>query len=112
MSIRLVEHLATAGLVFALALPAASLVGSTLSGTTKFTFGTSVPAAPVANAVDSDVNLLKAARSAFGSLPKDMATPEFPISPERVELGRKLFEKEMRRFGIDKSVVEAKVEFL
>ena len=91
MSVRLVEHLATAGLVFALALPAASLVGATLSGTTKFTLGMSVPAAPVANGADSHVNLLKAAQSTFGSLPKDMATPEFPISPERVELGRKLF---------------------
>lgn len=26
-----------------------------------------------------------------GPLPKDMATPEFPITPERVDLGRKLF---------------------
>ena len=91
MSVRLVERLATAGVVFTLALPAASLVGATLSGTTKFTLGMSVPAAPVANAADSHVNLLKAAQSTFGSLPKDMATPEFPISPERVELGRKLF---------------------
>lgn len=38
-----------------------------------------------------DADLLKEARSHFEPLPKDMATPEFPVSPERVQLGRKLF---------------------
>ena len=44
----------------------------------------------VSSATD-DSQLLAAARQAFQALPKDMATPEFPITPERVELGRKLF---------------------
>ncbi|SIN68443.1 cytochrome c peroxidase [Singulisphaera sp. GP187] len=39
----------------------------------------------------SDADLLKEARSHFEPLPKDMATAEFPVSPERVRLGRKLF---------------------
>src|SRR5512135_3225263 len=35
--------------------------------------------------------LLSEADGIFKPLPKDMATPEFPITPERVDLGRKLF---------------------
>lgn len=42
-------------------------------------------------AADSGANLLKEAQAIFKPLPKDMATPEFPITPERVELGRELF---------------------
>jgi cytochrome c peroxidase len=38
-----------------------------------------------------DTDLLKEARSLFQPLPKDMATTEFPVTPERVRLGRKLF---------------------
>jgi cytochrome c peroxidase len=38
-----------------------------------------------------DAELLKDARGLFKPLPKDMATPDFPVPPERVELGRKLF---------------------
>ena len=38
-----------------------------------------------------DADLLKEARSLFQPLPKDMATAEFPVTPERVRLGRKLF---------------------
>jgi cytochrome c peroxidase len=45
----------------------------------------------VATAADVDADLLNDARSNFQPLPKDMATPEFPITPSRVELGRKLF---------------------
>src|SRR5260370_3693771 len=44
-----------------------------------------------ARAADVDADLLNDARSNFQPLPKDMATPEFPITPSRVELGRKLF---------------------
>src|SRR5712672_4753952 len=44
-----------------------------------------------ARAADIDADLLNHARSNFQPLPKDMATPEFPITPSRVELGRKLF---------------------
>ena len=35
--------------------------------------------------------LLTTAQQVFQPLPKDIATPEFPITPERVELGRTLF---------------------
>jgi len=35
--------------------------------------------------------LLKGTKDVFELLPKDMATREFPVTPERVALGRKLF---------------------
>jgi cytochrome c peroxidase len=38
-----------------------------------------------------DAALLKEARGLFQPLPKDMATAEFPVTPERVRLGRSLF---------------------
>ena len=38
-----------------------------------------------------DARLLKEARGFFRPLPKDMATPESPVTPERVRLGRRLF---------------------
>lgn len=38
-----------------------------------------------------DLQLLVKAQQSFQALPKDMATPEFPITPVRVELGRALF---------------------
>ena len=38
-----------------------------------------------------DRALLKQAQALFKPLPADMATAEFPITPQRVELGRKLF---------------------
>src|SRR5258708_8078261 len=44
-----------------------------------------------ARAADVDADLTNDARSIFQPLPKDMATPEFPITPSRVELGWKLF---------------------
>jgi cytochrome c peroxidase len=44
-----------------------------------------------ARAADVDAELLNNARSNFQPLPKDMSTPEFPITPSRVELGWKLF---------------------
>src|SRR3979490_3440571 len=44
-----------------------------------------------ARAADVDADLLNDARSNFQLLPKDMAMPEFPIPPSRVELGQKLF---------------------
>jgi cytochrome c peroxidase len=43
------------------------------------------------HAADGDANLLKEAQSFFQPLPKDMATSDFPITPTRVDLGRKLF---------------------
>ena len=39
----------------------------------------------------NDSGLLKDAQVRFEPLPKDLATAEAPITPERVELGRKLF---------------------
>ena len=44
-----------------------------------------------ARAADVDADLLNNARGNFQPLPRDMATPEFPITPSRVELGWKLF---------------------
>ena len=44
----------------------------------------------IAAAADDSV-LLKQAQEIFQPLPKDMATAEFPITRERVELGRALF---------------------
>jgi cytochrome c peroxidase len=38
-----------------------------------------------------DASLLKQARQLFKPLPKDAATAEFPVTPERVALGRALF---------------------
>jgi cytochrome c peroxidase len=48
------------------------------------------PVARFAVASD-DADLLKDAKSFFKPLPKDMATAEFPVTPERVRLGRALF---------------------
>jgi cytochrome c peroxidase len=45
----------------------------------------------LAQAGGGDAQLLKDAQRLFKPLPKDAATAEFPIMPERVELGRKLF---------------------
>ena len=42
-------------------------------------------------AATEDNALLKQAQGIFQPLPKDMATAEFPITRERVELGRSLF---------------------
>jgi cytochrome c peroxidase len=42
-------------------------------------------------AAAEDAPLLKQAQGIFQPLPKDMATAEFPITRERVELGRSLF---------------------
>jgi cytochrome c peroxidase len=42
-------------------------------------------------AAAQDTELLKQAQELFQPLPKDMATAEFPITRERVELGRSLF---------------------
>jgi cytochrome c peroxidase len=44
---------------------------------------------PGAAAPDSDI--LKQAQQVFSPLPSNAATSEFPITPERVELGRKLY---------------------
>jgi cytochrome c peroxidase len=40
---------------------------------------------------EDDVTLLKRAQELFQPLPKNMATPESPITKERVDLGQQLF---------------------
>ena len=51
-----------------------------------------VLAISLATAVEEDdVTLLKRAQELFQPLPKDMATPESPITNERVNLGQQLF---------------------
>jgi len=50
-----------------------------------------VLAAGIAPAEENDAQLLKEAQGLFERLPKDMATPKSPLTPERVDLGRKLF---------------------
>ena len=44
-----------------------------------------------ARAARNDAQLLGDAQRVFKPLPKNMAIPEFPITPELVEPGRKLF---------------------
>lgn len=63
---------------------AAALIAATLATT-------HVAPAFAADGGTGDSQLLAEAQRAFQPLPKDMATPEFPITPERVELGRTLF---------------------
>ena len=46
---------------------------------------------PLMAAAAEEDALLKQAQEIFQPLPKDMGTPEFPITRERVELGRSLF---------------------
>jgi cytochrome c peroxidase len=55
----------------------------------------------IASAADEN-ELLKQARELFQPLPRDMATPEFPVSRERASLGRMLFFDP--RFSIDGNV--------
>ncbi|MGA8481380.1 MAG: cytochrome-c peroxidase, partial [Chthoniobacterales bacterium] len=45
----------------------------------------------VTTRAEDDAALLKRAQELFQPLPKDMATPESPITKERVDLGRMLF---------------------
>ncbi len=42
-------------------------------------------------ATPDDEALLKQAQGIFKAFPKDMGTPEYPVTPERVKLGRLLF---------------------
>ncbi len=44
-----------------------------------------------AQTANDDAQLLKDAQHRFKPLPKDAAKAEFPVTPERVELGRILF---------------------
>jgi cytochrome c peroxidase len=58
-------------------------------------------AIPAVAAAD-DASLLKQAQEIFRPLPKDMGTPEFPVSRPRVDLGRMLFFDP--RFAVDANV--------
>src|SRR5215471_9382946 len=42
-------------------------------------------------AAETETERLKQAQGLFQPLPRDMATPEAPITPQRVDLGRLLF---------------------
>jgi len=44
-----------------------------------------------ATAAETETERLKQAQGLFQPLPRDMATPEAPITPQRVDLGRLLF---------------------
>jgi cytochrome c peroxidase len=60
--------------------------------TVTVTVATSIIVATIpVRAASSDAQLLKDAQRVFKPLPKDAATPDFPITRERVELGRMLF---------------------
>jgi cytochrome c peroxidase len=48
-------------------------------------------AASISPAEENDTRLLKDAQGIFEPLPQEMATWKSPVTPERVELGRKLF---------------------
>jgi len=48
-------------------------------------------ALPLTARAATDAERLKQAQELFRPLPQSMATPEAPIAPERVELGRRLF---------------------
>jgi len=50
-----------------------------------------VLAGSIAPAEDNDAQVLKEAQGLFEPLPKDLATSKSPVTPERVDLGRKLF---------------------
>ena len=58
-----------------------------------------LPAIAAADDVARDKELLKQARDLFQPLPKDISTPEYPVTKERVALGRSLFFD--MRFSID-----------
>ena len=47
--------------------------------------------APSARPAAAADELLEQARQTFGALPENMATAQYPVTPARVELGRKLF---------------------
>lgn len=56
-----------------------------------FTAGAFLLASVGSRAADSGADLLKQAQGLFKPLPNDVATAEFPITPDRVALGQKLF---------------------
>ena len=75
---------------------ALALTSAIIAGT--IAIATTVRAQNVAN----DAELLKDAQDTFEPLPKNAATAEAPVAPERVDLGRKLFFDP--RFSVDGTV--------
>lgn len=71
-------------------VPASSWIGVVAMVTTVAATSMVVEATS-ARAARNDAQLLGDAQRVFKPLPKNMAIPEFPITPELVELGRKLF---------------------
>jgi cytochrome c peroxidase len=61
-------------------------------------------------AADPDTDLIARAKSVFGQLPPAMTTPENPITPEKVKLGKALFHEP--RISIDGTVSCAKCHHL
>jgi cytochrome c peroxidase len=65
--------------------------GFVCGASTAAAVATILVASAAARDRDDDADLLKDAQRQFQPLPKDMATAEFPATPERVRLGRALF---------------------
>ena len=64
-----------------------SLIATVIVAVTTYIFVTTIPT----RAAGDDAKLLEDAKRVFKPLPKNAATADAPITPERVELGRKLF---------------------
>ena len=74
------NHCNSTGIRFLCRLSVAIAVAALLAAST-----------PVASDQGDEAELQKQAQNLFRPLPKDMATTEFPVTPERVRLGRELF---------------------
>ncbi len=66
-------------------------LGSVIATVTVAVVTSIIVATIPARAASNDAQLLKDAQRVFKPLSKDAATPDFPITSERVELGRMLF---------------------
>ena len=60
-------------------------------GTAVLAAAVLAPVAPVVSADSGDADLLNRAQAIFKALPADAGTPDRPLTPARVELGRALF---------------------
>jgi len=77
-------------------------LGSVIATVTVAVVTSIIVATIPARAASNDAQLLKDAQRVFKPLSKDAATPDFPITSERVELGRMLFFDP--RISIDRTV--------
>jgi cytochrome c peroxidase len=71
-----------------------------------FLLSVSLLYAAVSSAADPDAELMSRATSIFGPLPATMPSPDNPITPEKVKLGRMLFWE--TRISVDRTVSCAK----